>query len=282
MPGIGVIVNVITVVIGGVIGTIAGDAVPGRMRDGVVKAAALGVIVIGVSGAFKGLSGLGAHGGLLGQYGILVFVGSLVVGAFIGEAMRLEDWLERFGHWLNSLFVKGSLAKQDVATKGLQTSSDNNPLSHAESLVETSSNDDSTNEPSPADRSLVEGFMTASLIYCVGAMTVLGSIQDGLGNPNTLYIKALLDGVISIFLASSLGIGVALSAVTIFILQGSIAAVAYFAGDIIPAIAVTGVEAVGGALIMGIGLNFVLKKRLPVGNMLPAVFVAFALCWMLG
>lgn len=255
MPGIGVIVNVLSVAIGAIFGTLAGERIPERMREGVVKSAGMAVLVIGISGALSAMKTLGAHGGILGQYGVLVFVGSLVVGTFLGELMRLEHWLEQFGHFLHGVVEKVPF----LASGG----------------------PDPDNEEH-SERNLVEGFMSASLIYCVGAMTVLGSIQDGLGNPSTLYLKALLDGVVSIFLASSLGIGVALSAISVLILQGGIALVAFLAGDIIPAIAVTGVEVVGGTLIAGIGLNFIIEKRIPIGNMLPGVFVAMAACWMLG
>lgn len=255
MPGLGVLVNVVAVIVGAVAGTLAGETIPERMREGVVKAAGLAVLVIGIAGALTAMGDLAAHEGLLGKYGVLVFVGSLVIGTFFGELMRIEHYLEQFGHWLHRVVEKVPF----LAGAGPDAEDEEH-----------------------SERNLVEGFMSASLIYCVGAMTVLGSIQDGLGDPSILYLKALLDGVVSVFLASTLGIGVALSAVSIFILQGSIALVAFMAGNIIPEIAIVGVEVVGGTLIAGIGLNFLIAKRIPVGNMLPAVFVAMAACWMLG
>jgi uncharacterized membrane protein YqgA involved in biofilm formation len=104
-------------------------------------------------------------------------------------------------------------------------------------------------------------------------MTILGSIQDGLGNPNTLFIKALLDGSISIFFASTLGVGVAFAAIPIIVFQGGIALLAAIFGDMISALTVSGIEAVGGALIVGIGLNLTLDKKIRVGNMLPCILV---------
>ncbi|MDR1413090.1 MAG: DUF554 domain-containing protein [Actinomycetes bacterium] len=133
-----------------------------------------------------------------------------------------------------------------------------------------------------AEHTVTEGFMTASLIFCVGAMTVLGSIQDGLGQPNTLFVKALLDGTISIFLASSLGFGVALSVIPILVLQGGIALLSGLVGAVVPSAVLVAIEAVGGALIAAVGINLLFDDaNIPVGNMLPALFVALGVVWIL-
>jgi uncharacterized membrane protein YqgA involved in biofilm formation len=257
MPGLGTLVNVITVFIGGTIGTLAGGRVSERMHDSVIKAMGLGTLAIGFSSSLGGLAKLGSHPGLLGSYGILVFAGSLLAGTMIGEAARLEFWLEQLGVVLSNLTEKLPLSK-------------NRKTDSADPAEET-------------QRRFVEGFMSASLIFCVGALTIVGSIQDGLGNPNMTFLKALLDGVMSLFLASTFGVGVVLSALSVFVVQGAIALLSFCVGAVIPDIAIVGIEAVGGALVAGVGWNFLLpNKRLPLGNMLPALFLAFALCWMLG
>jgi len=130
---------------------------------------------------------------------------------------------------------------------------------------------------------IAEGFVAASLLYCVGAMAIMGSLQDGLsGTPTILYAKAALDGVASIALASTLGIGVLFSALSVAIYQGGITIAAESAKSLLTETVVLEMNAVGGLLIVAIGLDLIGVKRLPVGNMLPAVFVAVGLIWMFG
>ncbi len=130
---------------------------------------------------------------------------------------------------------------------------------------------------------VAEGFVAATLLYCVGAMAIMGALQDGLtGTPTILYAKAALDGVASIALASTLGIGVLFSALSVAIYQGGITLAAESAKSLLTNTVVVEMNAVGGLLIVAIGLDLIGVKRLPVGNMLPAVFVAVALVWLLG
>ena len=136
-------------------------------------------------------------------------------------------------------------------------------------LRERTSSDSST---------FAEGFMAASVLYLTGAMMIVGSIQDGtVGDPTTLYVKSLLDGVIAIPLASSLGIGVAFSALSVFVVQGSVTLLSsnlLFMQE--PAV-LTAVTATGGLLIIGIGLNLLNVTKIPVGNFLPAIL--YAIVW---
>ncbi|MDF2949188.1 MAG: hypothetical protein K0R07_1216 [Sedimentibacter sp.] len=118
------------------------------------------------------------------------------------------------------------------------------------------------------------GFVTCTLIYCVGSMAIVGSIQSGLtGNHEILYSKALLDGIMSISMAVSMGVGVIFSSVSIFIYQGIITVLAQSMQSLLSDVVVTEMTAIGGTLIMAIGLNFLEIKRIKVGNMLPAVFL---------
>lgn len=121
---------------------------------------------------------------------------------------------------------------------------------------------------------IAKGFVTASLIYCVGSMAIVGSLESGLsGNHQTLFAKSVLDGIASIILASTLGIGVAFSAVSVFVYQGLITVTAAFMkAALIPPV-INQMSAVGGLLIMGIGFNLMEIKKIKVGNMLPAIAV---------
>lgn len=122
-----------------------------------------------------------------------------------------------------------------------------------------------------------QGFMSASVLYLTGAMMIVGSIQDGtIGDPTTLYVKSLLDGVIAIPLASGLGIGVAFSAISVFAVQGSLTLLAahlLFLQD--PAV-LNAVTATGGLLIVGIGMNLLKITKIAIGNFLPAIVYAIA------
>jgi len=121
-----------------------------------------------------------------------------------------------------------------------------------------------------------EGFVTASLVFCVGAMAIVGSLEDGLtGNTGTLFAKSVLDGVISLIFAATLGIGVAFSAIPVFIYQGLITLMAGFIKPWLTETVISQTSLVGSILIMAIGFNILEIKRIKVGNLLPAIFIPF-------
>lgn len=127
---------------------------------------------------------------------------------------------------------------------------------------------------SSSKSNIAEGFVTATLIYCIGSMAILGSIESGIsGIHTTLFAKAILDGVSALVFSATLGIGVALSGVAVFIYQGSITLLASQASEILTVDAIRELSAVGGLLIMTIGLNVLKITKIKVGNMLPAVFL---------
>lgn len=251
MPGIGVAVNIGTVLLGAAVGLVFGRLISERFRTIAFSAIGLAVIVIGASITLGGLADLGqTH---LGDYAALVLVGALVVGSLLGEALRIEHGLERFGRWLQDKAYRTPALAPGRA-----------------------------DQPGEKGHTLVEGFVTASLLFCTGAMTILGSLQDGLGDPSLLFLKALLDGIAAIALATTLGAGVALSVVPILVLQGGIALGAHAIEPLITTAVIAAIEAIGGALILAIGLDLAKIKRLPVGNMLPAVFIGAAIALVLG
>lgn len=127
---------------------------------------------------------------------------------------------------------------------------------------------------SKSGNGISKGFVTASLIYCVGSMAIVGSLESGLANNHqTLYAKSVLDGISSIFFSSSLGIGVLFSAVPVFLYQGLITLTASFMKQFLIDSVVTEMSAVGGLLIVALGLNMLDIKKIKVGNMLPAIFL---------
>lgn len=238
MPGSGVIANVITVLIGTAIGLGFGRFITERFRQIAFYALGLSTFAIGATMAIGGLMKADAAGS---KYAVLVLVISLVTGGLLGEAIGVEAALERFGHWLRSVAVRIPVFKA-AAGEG--------------------------------EHQMVEGFVVASLLYCVGTMTILGSLQDGMGSPNLLYLKSLLDGIASIALASALGIGVGFSVVPIIIVQGGIALGAHALQPYLTTGVISSMSMVGGTLILLIGIDLLGIKRLPVGNFMPAVVIA--------
>lgn len=172
----------------------------------------------------------------------LIVIISLLLGGIMGELMRLEYRLQQAGQWLQKTVGRGK--KQD-----------GNPSN------------------------LAEGFVTATLVYCIGAMAVLGALDSGLRHDhNILYTKSMFDGISSLIFASTLGIGVIFSAVPVFFYQGIIALTATLITLFISAsdlnMIVAEVTAVGGILIIGIGLNILKIVKINVTNLLPSIFIA--------
>jgi uncharacterized membrane protein YqgA involved in biofilm formation len=121
-----------------------------------------------------------------------------------------------------------------------------------------------------------EGFVTASLVYCVGAMAIVGSLEDGLtGDTGTLFAKAVLDGVSAVIFAATLGIGVAFSSIPVFVYQGIITLMAGFIKPWLTDTVINQTSLVGSILIIAIGFNILEVKRIKVGNLLPAIFIPF-------
>ena len=129
-------------------------------------------------------------------------------------------------------------------------------------------------------RTFVTGFVSASLLFCVGPMTVVGSIQDGtIGDATLLYAKSVLDGFAALALAAGLGVGVLFAALTVLIVQGGITAAGAGLADITSSVVINEMSATGGVLILGIGLYLLDIKRLPLANFLPALVYIVPLTW---
>jgi uncharacterized membrane protein YqgA involved in biofilm formation len=228
------------VLVGATIGVAAGHRLRARTRDLVTDALGLVTLLIAASSATAV-----ADPALVTAVGTsaptLIVLGSLVVGGVIGSAMRLEDRLEGFGGWLRAT-LGGGVERQQATT----------------------------------DRErFIEGFVTASLLFCVGPLTILGSISDGLGRgADQLFLKAALDGFASIAFAASFGWGVAASVVTLVVVQGSLTVVGLVLGDVLSAAQISALEASGGLVLVGVAFGLLRLRRIPVGDLLPALVLA--------
>ena len=175
----------------------------------------------------------------------LIVLGAIIIGAMLGEWIGIEDWLQALGQTLEKRF--------------------------------------SSDTETGAGSKFVRGFMVASLLYCIGPMAILGSIQDGLtGDYNLLAVKSMLDGFASIAFASTLGVGVMFSSVIILIYQGGISLLAGQLNAIVTAPMMAEMTATGGVILMGVAFNNLLEiKKIRVGNFLPALAVAPLIVWVL-
>lgn len=222
MP-IGSIVNAMTVILGSLIGMLVRQSLPERIKGIIFQAVGLATLVLAMQMALQPE----------GNFLILIF--SLILGGIVGELLRLESAMERFGDALKArIRVKNSR--------------------------------------------FTEGLVTAFLIFCVGSMTFVGALNEGLSGDRTLILsKSILDGFTSIVLASVYGVGVLLSAAPLFIVQASLTLLASQFQMLFPQVLIIQLTAVGGALILGIGLNLLEIKKIKTVNLLPALVIVVVL-----
>jgi uncharacterized membrane protein YqgA involved in biofilm formation len=165
---------------------------------------------------------------------MMLLVVSLALGTFTGELLHIEDGLNRLGQWMQKTLSR---------------------------------NDENSN--------FAEGFVAATLLFCVGAMAVIGAVNSGLkGDRSIIFTKSILDGVSSMVLASSFGLGVLFSAAVILVYQGSIEFFAGYLQNILTDALITQISAAGSVMILGIGLNMVLNAKIKAANLLPGLLFA--------
>ena len=262
----GTLINVGTVLSGGAIGFLVGSRFPSGMRHTLIQAIGLTTLVIGFQRA------------LLAE-NVLILLGSVALGTVLGELLGIESKLERVGDLAQRLLVRQearphpSPLPEGEGVSRLHP----HPLPEGEGATPHSA------VRTPQSALVSRGFVTASLIFCVGPMTVLGCFEDGLtGAYQTLAVKATLDGVMAALLASSLGWGVLLAAATVLLYQGALTLSAGLLRGLLSDAMIAEMTAVGGLLIVGIGVNILDLARIRVGNMLPALVVAPALSALSG
>ena len=227
---LGTIVNVITIIIGTLLGLLFTN-IKENYKETILQGIGLTVFIIGITMALETTS-------------IVIVLVSILIGAIIGEGLRIEYYVNRFATYISDLLLK----------------------KHKETNI-------------------AECFVTATLIFVIGAMAILGALDSGMrGDHEILYTKSILDGFTSIVLASTLGIGVMLSAIPLFIYQGSIALLASYIYAIVPEAIlhqiITEITAIGGILIMAIGLNMLNITKIRITNLLPALLVVVVILYI--
>lgn len=168
----------------------------------------------------------------------IITIVSMAVGALIGELINIDKWLNKLGETIQKKLDKGNGKESRIA----------------------------------------EGFVNASLLFCVGAMSIVGALQAGLaGNYDTIYAKTVLDGVSSVIFSASMGIGVVFSSVTVLLYQGGITLCASFLSGILSQAVIAEMTAVGSLMIVGLGLNLLEVTDIKIANLLPGILVPVVL-----
>ncbi len=229
---IGTILNVATVLVGGILGLLFGSRLSDRLKATIIAGMGLFTVGIGLQMFLK-------------TGNAIIVLGSLLVGALLGEWWGIEDGLQRLGQLLEKRFGQA--------------------------------------EPDSASSRFVRGFLTTSLLFCVGPLTILGSIQDGLtGDYSLLAVKAILDGFGALAFASTLGIGVLFSTLVILVYQGGITLLAAQLNSVVTQSMMNELTATGGVILMGLAISSLLEiKKIRTGNFLPALAVAPLIVWII-
>ena len=219
-----------------VVGSLLGIVLGNRINEHTKQTvtSVLGLFTLVIGGLSVVSMNSDALTGVVGKAAMIVVLASLLIGALIGTTLRIEDRLEQGATWLRGRFS----AAGDAAR-------------------------------------FVDGLVTSTLVFCVGPLAILGSISDGLGRgAEQLYIKAVLDGFAAMAFASTLGWGVLASAGAVALIQGTMTALGYFAGDVLSAAQIDALTATGGVILLGLGLRLLDLKQVPVGDLLPALLLA--------
>jgi uncharacterized protein len=236
--GAGTALNVVTVLVGSGVGALLGHRLPQRTRDVVTDGLGLVTLLVAAISAAAVL-----EPELTDAVGssarVLIVLGAVLIGGIVGSLLRIEERLEGLGD-----AIRRRLPAR-VGTGGEER------------------------------HRFIEGFVTASLVFCVGPLTILGSLDDGLGRGiDKLALKATLDGFAAIAFAASLGWGVAASALVIAVVQGSLTLLGLALGGLLPEPHLQALTATGGLLLVGVALRLMRIRAVPVGDLLPALAVA--------
>lgn len=247
MIGSGTLVNVLTVLVGSGLGLALGARLPERVRRVVTDGLGLVTLLVAATAAADVLDPALADA-VGGGGAMLIVLGAVLLGGIVGAALDLDERLVALGRLVERRLGRRAAARAPV---------------------------DGNGEDAPTSERFVAGFVAASLVFCTGPLTVLGSLNDGLGNgAEQLYLKATLDGFAAVAFAATFGWGVAASVVTIVVVQGGLTLVGLVVGDVLPDPHVAALGATGGVLLIGVALRLLEVKEVAVASLLPALLVA--------
>ena len=253
MAGLGTAINVATIVAGTGVGLLVGGRIPERARTTVLQSVGLITIALGVGQAIR-------------THNIVFPLVAIVAGGLLGEALRIEQRLESLGDRIRRR-VERDVGPVDTEAEGVPSSD-----------LRANGTQDDTEPREERENPFVEGFVAASLLFCVGPLAILGSISDGLeGDVGLLVVKASLDGLVSVIFAATLGWGVGFSVLPVLVYQGLLTLLAGSADAVLSERMILEGTATGGIMVMGIGMRLLDLKQVRVGSLLPALLLAPAL-----
>jgi uncharacterized membrane protein YqgA involved in biofilm formation len=259
MRGLGTLINMATVLAGTIVGVLAGARMPERVRVTVLQGLGIFTVFLGIREGFA-------------TRNAIIVLGALLLGGLVGEWLRIEDRLAGAGAAIERRVGARVPIEPDVPER----SAVHDTESERDAVV------GDTTDARPRSR-FVEGFVIASLVFCVGPLTILGSIQDGLnGDIDLLATKSMLDGFAALAFASALGWGVGASIVTIAVVQGSLTLGAALLDDLLTGRMVDEMSAVGGLMLVGIGLRLLDLAEIRVASFLPGLVIAPVLVAIFG
>jgi len=257
MSGLGTAINVATIVAGTGAGLLVGGRIPERARTTVLQSVGLITLALGVGQAIR-------------SDNIVFPLVAIVIGGLIGEALRIEDRLESLGDRIRRR-VERDVGPVDPEAEGTPAGFPRDGLMEPDRSSLESSAD-------PEKNTFVEGSVAASLLFCVGPLAILGSIQDGLeGDVGLLVVKSALDGLVSVIFAATLGWGVGFSVLPVVVYQGLLTLLAGSADAVLSDRMILEGTATGGIMVMGIALRLLDLKQVRVGSLLPGLVLAPAL-----
>jgi len=272
----GAVLNAVTVLAGGAVGLLLKGRMPEAIAANCMRALGLVVCVIGVAGALEGDP--------------MLLVVSIALGCITGEALGIEKGLNTLGEALQNKFARNAVG----GTSGSDTANAGIPQTEEEAYASGGARQSAQGEALPKDAAFrvsqrsprhnatfAEGFITATLLFCVGAMTVVGSIESGLtGDKSLILTKSILDCIGAMILASAFGPGVLFAAAAILLYQGGIEFFAGYLQDVLTEPLITQVSAVGSVMILGLGLNMVFSAGIRAANLLPGLLFAAGYFWL--
>lgn len=226
----GTLINCVLIIFGGIIGLVFKKAVNKEMEYSIQKATGIAVLIIGICGVLSTMLKSDPNGNIKSS-GEIILVVSLALGTFFGEALKLEERLNKGCKKIERKFQISNFSS---------------------------------------------GFISSTMIYCIGAMAIVGAINDGLlGDSSTLITKGIIDGITSIVLAASLGYGVLFSAIPVLVYQGSITLLSGLLNNVLVGELLNNICMVGYALVLCIGINFIYNgdKKIKTVNMLPSILI---------
>lgn len=261
MIGAGTAINVVAVLAGSAVGVALGHRLPQRTRDVVTDGLGLITLLVAALSATAVLDA--AVRQAVGAAGVLIVLGSLLLGGIAGSLLRIEERLAGLGET-----IRGRLTRSGRSGAGGVDVEVDGALADPDSTVQQDT------RPAPASP-FAEGFVTASLVFCVGPLAILGSLSDGLGiGIDQLALKSVMDGFAAIAFAATLGWGVAASALVVAVYQGSLTVLGAALGSVLTDAQISLLTATGGLLLVGIALRLLRIRQVPVGDLLPALAVA--------